>query len=217
MTDLFFSVSSAVAASCVALNYRFKLLGDGKLAPAQDTTWNQGAACIAVLIEGNIAIIVGDMPAFAAFVRATTVDSNFFRSLQSKLLRGAGSGKPSGSWTKESLPKYNNEARHSKSLQQENPYLIHQQQEHTRIGSFDSLEQVEPYYQEEHQHRNAGGLSQAQGDPYYELRDASGFVSEAAVNSNDKDPEQGHRGGIMRSTTVVQEVQPKYPDTAARR
>lgn len=222
MTNLLSLHSSAVAASCVALHFRLKLLPSGKTIPADDTTWTQACTSIAVMIENNIAIIVGSMPAFGAFVRSTNMNASFFKSWQSRLLRATGSGKPT-SWTKESVPKYHSPKHPSVSLRQEDPYLVHQQQ---RVGttSFDSLEQDEAYFAPEYHHERSSSaepLGLSQGLPQYELRDASGFTSEASSRAKDIDAEthgrQGHQGGILRSLSVFQEIEPKYPDSVARK
>lgn len=172
------------------------------------------------MIESNIAIIVGSMPAFGAFVRTTNIDSSFFKSWQSRLLRATGSGKPT-SWTKESVPRYHSQKNPSVSLRQDDPYPMHQQ----RGGntSFDSLEQEDTYFaQEEHQRSSsAEPLGLSQGAPHYELRDASEFNSEASFNAKDMDAEtqgrQGHQEGILRSLSVFQESEPKYPDMVVQK
>ncbi|KAJ4385379.1 hypothetical protein N0V93_009806 [Gnomoniopsis smithogilvyi] len=205
----------AVAASCVALNFRINLLPTGKTTPADDTTWSQACTSIAVMIESNIAIVVGSMPAFGAFVRTTSMDSSFLKSWQSRLLRGSGSGKPT-SWSKESLPKYPGHKIPSVSLRQENPYLIHQQQGVNT--SFDSLEQEDSdFAQERYQHGSSTEpLGFSQGAPHYELRDASGFTSEANMDAETQGQQEHHRG-ILRSFSVFQKIEPKYPNSVAQK
>ncbi|KAM4066412.1 hypothetical protein HRG_000516 [Hirsutella rhossiliensis] len=98
LISLFGTALIAVIASVVALVYRTKLLR------IDDTTWNQACTSIAVLIENNVAIVVGAMPAFASFLRIHVSDLVLFRSLRSKLRPNGNSGfSPSNS--KASSPK----------------------------------------------------------------------------------------------------------------
>jgi hypothetical protein len=201
------------------LHYRVQLLPSAAPTPG-DGTWAQACTAIAVIVETNIAIIVGSMPAFGAFVRTTNMDSSRLKSWQSKLLRGSGSGKPT-SWSKESGPKYSGDKQPSVSLRQEDPYLIPRQQGGNT--SFDSLEQEDPDFAHEHYQlgSNTEPLGLSQSPPHYELNDASGFTSEASSNVTGRGAEiqaqQGHHGGILRSFAVFQKIEPKYPDSVARK
>ncbi|KAF2829893.1 hypothetical protein CC86DRAFT_391950 [Ophiobolus disseminans] len=78
-------ISRGVAASLVCMVYRIKLLR------LTDATWQAGVVGIPIIIESNVSIIVGSMPAFANFMRKYVAESSLFKSLRSRLF-GSNSG-----------------------------------------------------------------------------------------------------------------------------
>lgn len=86
LVALFGTALMGLVASVVCMVFRIKLLG------LDDSTWQSGKVAIPILIENNVAIIVGSMPAFASFLRAYGPDLSFFKSLRTRLLRGNSKG-----------------------------------------------------------------------------------------------------------------------------
>ncbi|KAI0394223.1 hypothetical protein F5Y17DRAFT_428750 [Xylariaceae sp. FL0594] len=81
-----------VAASIVSLVFKIKILS------STDSAWLAAITSLTSLIEVNIAIIVGCMPAFASFATNTIGGSSFFKSVRSRLLGHPGqSSKSKGS------------------------------------------------------------------------------------------------------------------------
>jgi hypothetical protein len=79
-----------VAASVVSLYFKIKLLS------SHDLSWLGAEASLCSLIETNIAIIVGCMPACAHFLSPGAGASSFFKSLRSRLLGSNRAGSSSG-------------------------------------------------------------------------------------------------------------------------
>ncbi|KAI5921810.1 hypothetical protein F4810DRAFT_325326 [Camillea tinctor] len=79
---VFATALMGVTASVIALAYRIKLV------MSADSTWQQAALWMAIVVENNVAIIVGSMPAFANFIRIYVSETKAFKSLQS-MLRGS--------------------------------------------------------------------------------------------------------------------------------
>ncbi|ROV87982.1 hypothetical protein VPNG_10338 [Cytospora leucostoma] len=78
--------------SCV---WRFRLLLSGP----GDTTWQEAQLFLWTMVEHNVALMVGSMPAFAAFVQTHAAGS--FHTLRYNLLKGRRS---SGDLTRKGLP-----------------------------------------------------------------------------------------------------------------
>ncbi|KAI0398836.1 hypothetical protein F4802DRAFT_611348 [Xylaria palmicola] len=87
---IFSTALLGVAASIVSLVFKVKILS------STDSAWLAGATSLASLIETNIAIIVGCMPAFAHVANKKMIGSNFFRTLRSRLLGSPGQSGRSG-------------------------------------------------------------------------------------------------------------------------
>ncbi|KAI1345672.1 hypothetical protein F5Y01DRAFT_322979 [Xylaria sp. FL0043] len=88
---IFSTALLGVAASIVSLVFKVKILS------STDSAWLAGASSLASLIETNIAIIVGCMPAFAHVANNKMAGSGFFRSLRSRLLGSRGKSNQSKS------------------------------------------------------------------------------------------------------------------------
>ncbi|KAK8043459.1 hypothetical protein PG993_005889 [Apiospora rasikravindrae] len=88
LAAVFATAILGVLSSIVALYFRVEELHTA------DLTWNQAGLGMAVVIENNVAIIVASMPAFASFMRNNVLQSQVFKSLQSRLYKGQ--IKPSG-------------------------------------------------------------------------------------------------------------------------
>ncbi|KAL2291454.1 hypothetical protein FJTKL_12851 [Diaporthe vaccinii] len=86
LVALFGTALMGLVASVVCMVFRIKLLG------LSDSTWQGGKVAIPILIENNVAIIVGSMPAFASFLRQYVPELSFIKSLKSKLLRDSSKG-----------------------------------------------------------------------------------------------------------------------------
>lgn len=86
LVALFSTALMGLVASVVCMVFRIKLLG------LNDSAWQSGKVAIPILIENNVAIIVGSMPAFASFLRNYGPDLSFFRSLRSRLMGGSSKG-----------------------------------------------------------------------------------------------------------------------------
>ncbi|KAI0896232.1 hypothetical protein F4806DRAFT_54309 [Annulohypoxylon nitens] len=86
-----------VAASIVSLAYRVYLITDSK-----DGTWHEATVGIANLIENDIALIVGSMPAFSHFFRAHVAETSLWKFVTSAISNmgtaHSGSAKRSSSW-----------------------------------------------------------------------------------------------------------------------
>ncbi|KAI8948542.1 hypothetical protein F4801DRAFT_581300 [Xylaria longipes] len=81
---IFSTALLGVAASIVSLVFKVRILS------STDSAWLAGASSLASLIETNIAIIVGSMPAFAHVANNKKIGSGFFRTLRSRLLGSPG-------------------------------------------------------------------------------------------------------------------------------
>ncbi|KAF2637149.1 hypothetical protein P280DRAFT_530828 [Massarina eburnea CBS 473.64] len=79
VVSLFATAFLGVVASVLCMAYRIKLLH------MTDGTWQAGVAAIPIIIENNVAIIVGSLPAFANFIRKYIGQSSIYKSLRSKL------------------------------------------------------------------------------------------------------------------------------------
>ncbi|KAI0473338.1 hypothetical protein GGR56DRAFT_698381 [Xylariaceae sp. FL0804] len=79
LVALFMTALTGIVASVVCLVYRVKLLG------LTDSGWQSGAVAIAIVVENNVAIIVGSLPSFTTFVRIYIADTQFYKSLQSRI------------------------------------------------------------------------------------------------------------------------------------
>ncbi|KAI1120822.1 hypothetical protein F5Y10DRAFT_282980 [Nemania abortiva] len=75
---LFATASFGIIASVVCVVYRTKLLGP------DDSTWTSGNVAIAIVVENNVAVIVGSLPAFTHFLRLHVADTTIYRRLRSK-------------------------------------------------------------------------------------------------------------------------------------
>ncbi|KAI0891048.1 hypothetical protein F4806DRAFT_484457 [Annulohypoxylon nitens] len=95
---LFTTAFMGIVASVVCLVYRIKLLSQN------DSGWRSGGVSIAIIVENNVAIIVGSLPAFSNFLRIHISQSTFYKSLQSKLSSRSGGHisdtEQGGSWPK---------------------------------------------------------------------------------------------------------------------
>ncbi|ROW15543.1 hypothetical protein VPNG_02331 [Cytospora leucostoma] len=89
-----------VAAGVVSLYFKVKILSSGD---PYDTAWLAAITSMCSLIESNIAIIVGSMPAFAQVVTVHIAESAFFKSLV-KLL-GSRRGRSSSRFNSKSKEK----------------------------------------------------------------------------------------------------------------
>ncbi|KAK9423295.1 hypothetical protein SUNI508_04189 [Seiridium unicorne] len=104
---VFATASAGVVASIVDLVYCVELLD------FEDSTWREACVSITTIVENNVAIIVGSMPAFATFLKvhvaqSTSVqallsrfskkkqDTSGFQSDQQTPLRTFGSSEPKG-------------------------------------------------------------------------------------------------------------------------
>ncbi|KAI1173438.1 hypothetical protein F4777DRAFT_447531 [Nemania sp. FL0916] len=81
---IFSTALLGVAASIVSLVFKVKILS------STDSAWLAGASSFASLIETNIAIIVGCMPAFAHVTNKRRPGSSFFRTLRSRWMGSPG-------------------------------------------------------------------------------------------------------------------------------
>ncbi|KAI0868548.1 hypothetical protein GGS24DRAFT_207496 [Hypoxylon argillaceum] len=81
---IFSTALLGVAASIVSLVFKVRILS------STDSAWLAGASSLSSLIETNIAIIVGCMPAFAHVANNKMTGSSFFRTLRSRLLGKSG-------------------------------------------------------------------------------------------------------------------------------
>lgn len=100
LVGVFSTALLGIAASVVSLVYKVKILS------SSDSSWLAGITSMCSLIEVNIAIIVGCMPAFAQVVTVHVIGSPFFRSLRTRLL-GSSVGRSSSrskSGSKKQLP-----------------------------------------------------------------------------------------------------------------
>ncbi|KAL9109063.1 MAG: hypothetical protein Q9227_006303 [Pyrenula ochraceoflavens] len=75
---------SGVGASVLSLAFKIEILSSA------DSAWLAALSSMSSMIEVNIAIIVGCMPAFAQLVTVTIGESAFFKSLRSRLLGSHG-------------------------------------------------------------------------------------------------------------------------------
>ncbi|KAF2009350.1 hypothetical protein BU24DRAFT_473473 [Aaosphaeria arxii CBS 175.79] len=78
--SLFATAFIGVAASVVCLVYRIKLLW------LSDATWQAGVVAIPIIIENNVAIIVGSLPAFASFLRKYVAGSSVYHSIRAVMV-----------------------------------------------------------------------------------------------------------------------------------
>ncbi|KAI0118648.1 hypothetical protein GGR51DRAFT_128195 [Nemania sp. FL0031] len=78
LTALFGTALLGVVASIVALAYRVYLITD-----PLDSTWHTAAVDIANMIENDVAIIVGSMPAFSHFLRERVAGGSLWKSVSS--------------------------------------------------------------------------------------------------------------------------------------
>ncbi|KAH8892600.1 hypothetical protein GQ53DRAFT_822805 [Thozetella sp. PMI_491] len=78
LITVFATASIGVIASIVDLAYCVKLLD------LEDSTWSEASVSITTIVENNVAIIVGSMPAFANFFKVQVVQSNSFQSFRSR-------------------------------------------------------------------------------------------------------------------------------------
>ncbi|KAI0100870.1 hypothetical protein GGR51DRAFT_531253 [Nemania sp. FL0031] len=77
LVAVFTTALLGVAASIIALFYRVKLLNNA------DNTWQTASVSIAIMVENNVAPIVGSMPAFATFVKVYVSESTIVKTLRS--------------------------------------------------------------------------------------------------------------------------------------
>ncbi|KAI5919908.1 hypothetical protein F4810DRAFT_465254 [Camillea tinctor] len=92
LVGIFSTAFLGVGASVVSLAFKIENFS------TTDSAWLAGITSMTSLIETNIAIIVGCMPAFAQFTTTTISRSAFFKSLRSRLLGSRGqSGKSKSS------------------------------------------------------------------------------------------------------------------------
>ncbi|KAI1177089.1 hypothetical protein F4777DRAFT_543702 [Nemania sp. FL0916] len=76
---LFAAAFFGIVASGVCLVYRIKLLSN------YDSTWTAANAHIPIIVENNVAITVGSLPAFSHFLRIYVADSVLYKRLRSKI------------------------------------------------------------------------------------------------------------------------------------
>lgn len=98
LTAIFLTGILGIVSSVMGAYWRFKLLLD----KPGDQLWQEAQLFIWIILEDNIALIVGCMPACAAFLKLYASGFTFFRSLRTKIFRKT-SGHGSGGATKESL------------------------------------------------------------------------------------------------------------------
>ncbi|KAI5866711.1 hypothetical protein GGS23DRAFT_615277 [Durotheca rogersii] len=91
LVGIFSTAFLGVGASVVSLAFKIEILS------SVDSAWLAGITSMTSLIETNIALIVGCMPAFAHFATVTIGRSAFLRSLRSRLLGSRGRSAESGS------------------------------------------------------------------------------------------------------------------------
>ncbi|CAJ2508297.1 Uu.00g094830.m01.CDS01 [Anthostomella pinea] len=114
---------AGVVASVISLAYRIKLLGLGDSA---------GGVAIAIIVENNVAIIVGSLPAFANFLRLHVSETAFYKSLRSRL--GSGSKgqisdfKQKDSWQKRTLRTFGSPQKHHPRYHELSDSVIHMSQ-----------------------------------------------------------------------------------------
>ncbi|OTB00282.1 hypothetical protein M426DRAFT_39596, partial [Hypoxylon sp. CI-4A] len=84
-TTAFMGIVASVA--CLAFRVGILLLGDG--------TWQAGRLSIVIIVEINVAIMVGSLPAFTRFLRIYIFETAFFKSLRFKFSTKRG-GQASG-------------------------------------------------------------------------------------------------------------------------
>ncbi|RYP34521.1 hypothetical protein DL767_004233 [Monosporascus sp. MG133] len=80
LVSIFSTALLGVAASVVSLVFKIQILD------STDSSWLAALTSVCSLIETNVAIIVGCMPAFASLATSTIGSSTFFKSLRSRLL-----------------------------------------------------------------------------------------------------------------------------------
>lgn len=78
VVSLFGTALLGVAASVICLVFRVQLLN------LNDPAWQAGVIGIPIIVENNVAIIVGSLPAFTAFLRKNVKESQTFQSLWSR-------------------------------------------------------------------------------------------------------------------------------------
>ncbi|KFA68504.1 hypothetical protein S40285_05399 [Stachybotrys chlorohalonatus IBT 40285] len=106
LVGIFSTALLGVAASVVSLVFKIQIL------TSNDVAWLAALTSIASLVETNVAIIVGCMPAFASFTTNTIGGSALFKSLRSRLMgsravntsRSKGSGGATGRTGEQSTP-----------------------------------------------------------------------------------------------------------------
>ncbi|KAI3317204.1 hypothetical protein HD806DRAFT_551018 [Xylariaceae sp. AK1471] len=91
LVGIFSTALLGVGASVVSLAFKIEILS------STDSAWLAAITSLTSLIEVNIAIIVGCMPAFASFATNTIGGSTFFKSLRSRLLGSRGQSSKSKS------------------------------------------------------------------------------------------------------------------------
>ncbi|KAH6653324.1 hypothetical protein BKA67DRAFT_569192 [Truncatella angustata] len=92
-TVALFGIVSSVA-SCV---WRFIVL----FGSSGDFTWQEGQLFIWIMVEHNVALIVGSMPGFAGLIKSKSSTSSLYRTFRSKLPGGSSYG---SNVSKPSLP-----------------------------------------------------------------------------------------------------------------
>ncbi|KAI1098021.1 hypothetical protein F4804DRAFT_325899 [Jackrogersella minutella] len=101
LLGVFTTALMGIAASALSLAYRIQLLH------TTDSLWPQTITTLCALVETNVAIIVGCMPAFAQLWKLHISKSAFFLSLRSQLLNftGGSSNSTPGDGFEEDRPK----------------------------------------------------------------------------------------------------------------
>ncbi|KAI0542088.1 hypothetical protein GGR58DRAFT_497444 [Xylaria digitata] len=78
LVALFTTAFLGIVASVISLVFRVALLG------FYDSGWQLGRLAITIIVENNVAIIVGSLPAFTNFLRTYVSNNALYRSLRSK-------------------------------------------------------------------------------------------------------------------------------------
>ncbi|KAF2962822.1 hypothetical protein GQX73_g10753 [Xylaria multiplex] len=111
LVALFTTAFFGIVASVISLVFRVALLG------FYDSGWQLGRLAITIIVENNIAIIVGSLPAFTNFLRTYVSNNALYKSLRSKFSI-ISNNYASGSAQHDSLPRPSTWARDSPQKRQ---------------------------------------------------------------------------------------------------
>ncbi|GAW15331.1 hypothetical protein ANO14919_047400 [Xylariales sp. No.14919] len=88
LVGLFTTALFGIVASVISLVFRVALLG------FVDSGWQLGRLAITIVVENNVAIIVGSLPAFTNFLRIYVSQTALYKSIRSKLSLASNSYAP---------------------------------------------------------------------------------------------------------------------------